>query len=99
MLHKFRINLKLISWLLPFLLRAHACDSCSNVRVSNGFRTIIICHNLFGIKSLPMLFISCTPECINRLLSNDNDTTHIPSKNNFIVNEKFIDKLKRRKIS
>lgn len=79
-----------------FFFSAQSCDTCSGLRVSNGFRTIIICENLFGIKSLPILFISCTPECIQKLFSDDNDNTHIPSRNSFIINDKIISKLKAR---
>ncbi|CAF1041488.1 unnamed protein product [Rotaria sp. Silwood1] len=80
------------------LFNAQLCDSCSGLRVSNGYRTIIICQNLFGIKFLPILFISCTPECIQKLLVDENDRTHILSKNSFIINDKFISKLKKRQM-
>jgi hypothetical protein len=81
-----------------FIFSAQPCDSCSGLRVSNGYRTILICENLFGIKSLPILFISCTPECIQKLLLNENDNTNIPSRDSFIVNEQFISKLKMRQM-
>ena len=71
------------------------CDTCSGLRVSNGYRTIITCQNLFGIKLLPILFVSCTPECIQKLLLIDEiNETNISSKNSFIVNDQFISKLK-----
>jgi hypothetical protein len=79
---------------LLYVFSAQSCDSCSGLRVSNGYCTIITCQNLFGIKSLPILFVSCTPECIQKLLLNENDNTHIPSRDAFIVNDKFISKLK-----
>ncbi|CAF3684207.1 unnamed protein product [Rotaria socialis] len=78
------------------LFGAHLCDSCSGLRVAQGYRAIVTCQNLFGIKLLPVLFISCTPECLQKLLSNENDTTNIPSKNAFTVHDQFIAKLKKR---
>ncbi|CAF0852936.1 unnamed protein product [Adineta ricciae] len=51
------------------LANAQLCDTCSNLRIGHGFRKIIICENLFGIKLLPVLFVSCTPECIQQFLS------------------------------
>ncbi|CAF3278670.1 unnamed protein product, partial [Rotaria sp. Silwood2] len=91
-LHKFPDSSKTL------LFSAQSCDSCSGLRVSNGYRTIIICQHLFGIKSLPILFISCTPECIQKLLYDENDNTNIPSTNSFIVNDQFISKLKSRQM-
>ncbi|CAF1942126.1 unnamed protein product [Rotaria magnacalcarata] len=78
------------------LFGAHLCDSCSGLRVAQGYRAIVTCQNLFGIKLLPVLFTSCTPECLQKLLSNENDNTNIPSKNAFTVHDQFIAKLKKR---
>jgi hypothetical protein len=80
------------------LFSAHSCDSCSGLRVGNGYRTIIICQHLFGIKHLPMLFVSCTPECIQKLLSDENENAPISYGDSFIVNDKFISKLKARQM-
>jgi len=77
------------------LFSAQSCNSCSGLRVSNGYRTVITCQNLFGIEFLPILFVSCTPECIHKLLYDENDNAYIPSQDSFIINDKFISKLKR----
>lgn len=80
------------------LFSAHPCDSCSGLRVGNGYRTILICQNLFGIKNLPMLFVSCTPECIQKLLSDDKENAPIPHGDLFIINDKFISNLIARQM-
>ncbi|CAF3819512.1 unnamed protein product [Adineta steineri] len=87
-LHKIPDSSKLL------LSNAQFCDSCSNLRVSNGFSKIIICENLFGIKSLPILFVSCTPECIQKFLSDQIHSITNPSKDTYIINDQFISKLK-----
>jgi hypothetical protein len=80
------------------IFSAQPCDSCSGLRVGNGYRTIITCPHLFGIKSLPILFVSCTPGCVQKLFLNANDNIPIPFRDTFIVNEKFISKLKTRQM-
>lgn len=55
---------------------------------------IIICQNLFGIKNLPVLFVSCTPECLEKLFSDDTENIPLSSRYSFSVNEKFLAKLK-----
>ncbi|UJR28452.1 hypothetical protein I4U23_009692 [Adineta vaga] len=78
------------------LANAQLCDSCSSLRIGNGIRKIIICENFVGIKSLPILFVSCTPECIQRFLSDKLPSTTIPSKDTYIINDQFISHLKTR---
>lgn len=76
------------------LSSAQSCDTCSGLRVSNGYRMILTCQNLFGIKNLPVLFVSCTPECLQNLFTDDTENVPLNSRNSFIVNEKFLAKLK-----
>ncbi len=92
MLHRFIENFK--NFFVFF--SAQLCDSCSGLRVSNGYRTVVICQNLFGIEFLPILFTSCTPQCIQKLLFHENDNILIPSRDAFIVNDKFISKFRSR---
>ena len=73
---------------------AHSCDTCSGLRVANGYRLVLTCQNLFGIKNLPVLFVSCTPECLQNLFTDDNENIPLTSRNSFLVNEKFLAKLK-----
>lgn len=72
---------------------AYSCDSCSGLCVSNGYRMIMICQNLFGIKNLPILFVSCTPECLQKLFFDENENIPLASRYSFSVNEKFLAKL------
>jgi hypothetical protein len=91
MLDKFIENLNISRF-----SSAQLCDSCSGLRFSNGYRTIITCETLFGVKLLPILFVSCTPECIQNFLSDKNHSNDIPSRDTYIINDQFIFKLKTR---
>ena len=77
---------------------AHLCDSCSGLRVSDGYRTIVICQNLFGIKFLPVLFVSCTPQCLRKLLMNETDQSPMPVSDSLLVNDHLISKLRMRHV-
>ncbi|CAF1014951.1 unnamed protein product [Didymodactylos carnosus] len=68
------------------LFNAQPCDTCEQLRIGNGFRSVITFQNLFGIKVLPLLFISCTSNCMKTLL--DSKAT--------LTNEDFIALLKAK---
>ncbi|CAF0740069.1 unnamed protein product [Brachionus calyciflorus] len=44
----------------------HKCDTCYGRRYGNGLRLVKPCEKIFGVKYLPFLFLSCSPECFNK---------------------------------